>query len=282
MTDWLRAATRPRLIGIFVLLILGALICIRLGAWQLDRAQIRGERAEEVRAAERANAEPVPIEDVLAPQTSMTQSMVGTRVSATGTFDVGEQFFVPSRPLDGRSGYLVLTGLRVSVGEGAGAILPVVRGWVPQADPAYLAALPEPDVDVAVMGYLAAPEQADSGAPPAGGQIEAITSAQLVNVWGGPMYSGHLLLVEQEPVSTVAAGLAGFEPLPAPVVEGGGLNLQNLAYAAEWWIFGGFALVLWWRMVRDEVRHLRAEASTDPSDPSTATSVPNPTAPTSS
>ena len=38
------------------------------------------------------------------------------------------------------------------------------------------------------------------------------------------------------------------------------MNIQNLAYAVEWVIFGGFALFLWWRMLRDEVTYRREEA----------------------
>ncbi|MCC7128649.1 MAG: SURF1 family protein, partial [Microbacteriaceae bacterium] len=29
------------------------------------------------------------------------------------------------------------------------------------------------------------------------------------------------------------------------------LNLLNLFYAAEWVIFAGFAVFLWWRLVKD-------------------------------
>jgi surfeit locus 1 family protein len=30
--------------------------------------------------------------------------------------------------------------------------------------------------------------------------------------------------------------------------------VRNLLYGVEWWVFGGFALFLWWRWVRDETR----------------------------
>ena len=41
---------------------------------------------------------------------------------------------------------------------------------------------------------------------------------------------------------------------------------RNLAYAIEWWIFGAFALFLWWRFVRDAVaprRQTSEEADAD-------------------
>lgn len=34
--------------------------------------------------------------------------------------------------------------------------------------------------------------------------------------------------------------------------SGDGANLRNLAYAVEWFVFAGFALFIWYRMVRDE------------------------------
>ncbi|WP_154792987.1 SURF1 family protein [Occultella kanbiaonis] len=259
-SDWLRAATRPRLIGIFVLLVAGALLCIRLGAWQLDRAQIRGDQAAAVEAAERESAPPVPMETVVAPQTPFTQTMVGQRVTVTGTYLPEDQFLVPDRELDGQTGYLVVTALRVEAGDGAApAILPVVRGWVSEPDAAHLDV---PSGPVELTGYLGGPDPAQAGiavGAATGDEIEAVSPAALANVWGTPIFSGQFVLEVQEP----AAG-ADLRPYGAPVIEGGGLNIQNLAYAAEWWIFGGFALVLWWRMVRDEVRHLRAERGESP------------------
>src|SRR5699024_9991683 len=52
--------------------------------------------------------------------------------------------------------------------------------------------------------------------------------------------------------------LPALEPAATPVLDGGGLNLRNLAYAGEWFIFGGFAVAIWWRMIRDESRELAA------------------------
>ncbi|TDE97603.1 SURF1 family protein [Occultella glacieicola] len=253
-SDWLRAATRPRLIGILVLLVAGALLCIRLGAWQLDRAQIRGDQASAVEAAERESAPPVPLDTVAAPQTPFTQTMVGQRVTVTGTYLAQDQFFVADRQLDGRTGYLLVTALQVDHPAGGPAILPVVRGWVSEPGDAHLDV---PGGPVELTGYLGGPDPAQAGiavGAATGDEIEAVSPAALANVWGTPIYSGQFILEVQEPAAD-----AELAPYGAPVVEGGGLNIQNLAYAAEWWIFGGFALVLWWRMVRDEVRHLRAE-----------------------
>ena len=34
--------------------------------------------------------------------------------------------------------------------------------------------------------------------------------------------------------------------------------VRNLLYAVEWWVFGGFAVFLWWRWCRDELERQRA------------------------
>lgn len=259
--DWFRAGTSLRLLGILLLLAAGAALCIRLGAWQLDRAY---QRADEATAAEQqalANAEPEPLSDVVAPQRSFTQGMVGTHVQLSGRYLPDKQFFVGGRQLGNETGYWLLSAFEVDV-AGAGApetaILPVVRGWVSQPDPRYLD-VPTGEVDL--TGYLAAPESADMGLMPdiaTGAHVQVVSPAQLVNIWGAPMYSGQMWVDDQQP-----AGAYGAMPAPQrlgpPVTEDAGLNIRNLAYAAEWWIFGGFALVLWWRMVRDEVHHIRRQ-----------------------
>ena len=125
-------------------------------------------------------------------------------------------------------------------------MLPVVRGWV--ADPGDAAALAVPEGEVTVSGYLQSSEGAGDAAA-AGGRTDAISSAALVNAWGGPIWSGYVVLTRSDPGQGDALA-----QLPPPTRSGSGLNVQNLAYAAQWWIFGGFALVLWIRMVRDEAR----------------------------
>ncbi len=150
---------------------------------------------------------------------------------------------VSDRALDGRTGSLVLTPLRVAGGAGDGAVLPVARGWVASPDDA----VPPPSGEVVLTGFLQSSEAAgalDEGA----GTAESISPAQLVNVWGGPIYTGYLVLTTSNPAQEGALAL-----LPAPEARGGGgLNFQNLGYALQWWIFGVFAVGLWVRLVRDE------------------------------
>ena len=243
-TTLLRAAVRPQMLVLLVVLLGAAAVCARLGVWQLDRAEIRGDRAQAERVAEQEAAPPVPLTDVLAPQTTFAGDLVGRRVVVEGVYDSAGELLVAERAVGSQVGYLVLTPLRVA-GTQPTAVLPVVRGWA--ATPQEAAAVPAPAGSVEVVGFLQGSEGAGAGI--ADGRTDAISSAELLNVWGGPIWTGYLVLDESDP-----AQADGLTALPPPTTQGTGLNIQNLAYAAQWWIFGGFALLLWTRLVRDEAR----------------------------
>lgn len=271
-SDYLRAALTPRLVGIFVLLLAAALVCVRLGAWQLDRAAIRGAAKAEAAHAATLAADPVPLAEVLHPQTTFTAAELARTVEVTGTYRPDQQVLVPGREVDGHPATLVVTALWVTEGPDAGAMLPVLRGWVPAdairtdgraepADAATAALLRVPEGVQRVTGHLGASEAAVSTAYPEG-MVGAISSAQLANLWGGPTFSGYLVEFTQNPDGTrftVAPSGLPHAPPPAMAQETG-MNIQNLAYAVEWVIFGGFAMFLWWRMLRDEVSYRREEA----------------------
>ncbi|MFS0704488.1 SURF1 family protein, partial [Cellulomonas sp. 179-A 9B4 NHS] len=259
-----RAAVRPRMLGLLVLLLAAAAVCGRLGAWQLERAEVRGAAAEERRAAETAAAEPVPLADVLVPGASVTGEMVARKVVVTGTWEAGT-LLVEGRAHDGvTEGALVLTPLRVEgAGEhGAGGqatggtLLPVVRGWAPGTEPV----ADVPAGPVTVVGWLQGGEEA--GAAVVDGRTDAISPAQLVHVWDAPVYTGYLVVASVEP-----ADPADLELLDPPTRAGTGLNIQNLAYAAQWWIFGLFAVGLWWRLVRDEAAGRPPIPGDEPEEP---------------
>lgn len=251
---YLRTARSPRMILLLVLLLGAAAVCARLGIWQLDRAELRGEASARAEQAEILAAPPEPLVDVLAPQTSFTGDLVGHKVEVTGTFD-DDPLLVAGRALDGRTGYLLLDPFRVETGAPDRPVLAVVRGWVTDPQTAATPA-PAPTGTVHLVGYLQGGEAAGMERLPEG-QVDAVSPAELVNRWGGPIYSGYLVLAEVDPPQDPAIAL-----LPPPTIPGGGLNVQNLAYALQWWIFGGFAVFVWARLVRDEAR-----AAVEPHEP---------------
>ena len=243
--QWLDAARSGRMIALFVLLAVAAVVAIRLGAWQLDRAAIRG--AEEARQIEieRLAAEPVPLEDALRVGDLVTKRQKLVKVAATGEW--GAQLLVPDREIDGAPAYLVVNEFRLTEGPDSGAMIAVLRGWIaPEVvqEAGGVSEVPAPSGIETIVGFIHEDEQAGASRYPPG-EVGAISAGQLLNLWGGPAFSGYLVAVE--PVG------GGVSAVPAPsYAEDEGMNVRNLLYAGEWFLFGGFALFLWWRMVRDE------------------------------
>lgn len=244
------------MVGFAVVILLAVIVTVNLGTWQLDRALSKAEQAQAAEMNARLASPPEPIEEITAPQTRFVQAMVGQRAEVYGTFE-GPEFFVPGkfRPDEAdpknkdlwTHGYWVLTPLRTE----EGAIMPVVRGWVAEDEEAYLNAA---GLAVRVVGALDGTDPA--GADVQGHTIGAVSTGQLANIWQGPLYSGYMVATEVDGGPPTPAGLPAPEQAATPVLEGGGINLRNLAYAGEWFIFGGFAVAIWWRMIRDDARDL--------------------------
>lgn len=236
----------PRWWGINVFVLLAIPFCVFMGTWQLGKFEDRvdtHQEAEERPAASSLAAAPL---DSLLPVDKETS---GRPAEARGRF--GEQFLVPDRELDGRAGSYVLTMLRTD----AGRSLPVVRGWLPTG-----AEAPAPPAgEVTVVGALQASETAGTkGVHTAGGlpegQLGMISAATLVNVVTDDVYDAWI---------TLADAPAGLTPVPAAAAAGTSLDVkafQNLGYTAEWFVFAGFVLFMWFRLVRREAEASRDEA----------------------
>jgi cytochrome oxidase assembly protein ShyY1 len=152
---------------------------------------------------------------------------------------------VSGKRLNGVDGFWLLAPLRTD----SGALVPVVRGFTKSAAGS-TTAYPPPTGQVTVSGSLQPPEPApDQAASPGAGQIPAADTADLVNRWGGPIYN----VLVYDAAGAPGVDAAALTPVPVPPLdEGGGLGLRNAAYALQWWLFGAFAILLWWRMVRQE------------------------------
>ena len=102
-TLWSVART-PRMIALLVVFLAAAAVCARLGAWQLERAEVRGASAQAARLAEIEAQEPVPLEEVLAPQSTFDGALVGRRVEVTGQFEADGPLLVVDGALVGGPG----------------------------------------------------------------------------------------------------------------------------------------------------------------------------------
>ncbi|GAA3726870.1 SURF1 family protein [Streptomyces tremellae] len=236
----------PRWMGINVFALLAIPVCVFMGVWQLSRFEGR------VDAQRAADHRPDPAKEAAAPLGSLlpvTQQSSGRQAEAAGHY--GDQFLVPDRRLDGRSGSYVLTMLHTDGGKA----LPVVRGWLPHGRPAPAA----PKGEVRVVGALQPSETTDtdgviaSGGLPKG-QVGMISGASLVNVVPYGVYDAWV---------TANKGTGGLTPVPAAAPENTGLDLkafQNLGYTGEWFVFAGFVLYMWFRLVRREAEAERDRA----------------------
>lgn len=108
-----------------IVVILIALLCVRLGIWQLHRLQQKRDR--NAVAHQRMQMAPVRI-------TSFSLDSAGLiyrHATATGTYDDERTIILAGRSYNGAPGVYVLTPLRI----GNAAVL-VNRGWLPSSDAA--------------------------------------------------------------------------------------------------------------------------------------------------
>ena len=179
----------------------------------------------------------------------MDKATSGMQATATGRY--GKQLLVPGRRLDDKPGFYVLTLLRTDGGKA----LPVVRGWLPGSADAAKAPAP-PTGEVTVTGALQASETpGDNGVSAQGGlpsgQTGAISSASLVNLVPYDVYDAWVTLDKAD---------AGMTAVPATAPPDSGLDLkafQNLGYTGEWFVFAGFVVFMWFRLLRREAEFAR-------------------------
>ncbi|MEV0021721.1 SURF1 family protein [Streptomyces atroolivaceus] len=243
----------PRWWGINLFVVLAIPFCVFMGTWQLGRFEDRVQTHEEAeQRPEPGTRSPKPLDDLLPVSTETS----GRPAVATGTY--ADQFLVPGRKLDDRDGFYVLDLLRTDSGKA----LPVVRGWLP-GTPGRTEVPPAPAGEVTVTGDLQASENSGTTGVSLGGglpegQLGMISAASLVNLVPYDVYDAWVTLPEPEPEAGGANG--AMKPVPAAAAQGSGLDLkafQNLGYTGEWFVFGGFVLFMWFRLVRREAEAAR-------------------------
>jgi cytochrome oxidase assembly protein ShyY1 len=243
----LRTALQPRWLTLLAVVLAACAGFGWLGSWQLGVARDRGG-AQALRDLQGRSV--APIDEVLAPQRTFTAAADGRRVRVQGSYDPSKQVLVGGRVQpggDGSVGWWVVGAVRTS----AGAWLPVVRGWVPTPDDPAAAHSAAPSGPVALEGVLQ-PDEPPAQSAPDGDRLGSLDVADLVNRWGTPIYNGFVVLVSQR--ADVRAGAAQPQLVPPPAPQAHGIAWRNAAYAVQWWVFAGFALVMWWRMVQQAAR----------------------------
>ncbi|WP_431245447.1 SURF1 family cytochrome oxidase biogenesis protein [Leifsonia xyli] len=251
---------RPRWIGALVFALLLAAGFAWLGQWQLERA------VESGKAVEAPTETVLPLAGVARPGAPLRDTAVGQLVRFDATFVPGDYQLLHDRLNDGKSGWWVVGHATVERGDGTPVALAVARGWAAdeataKAAIARLAA--QPATAQQVEGRILPDEQPqlpdDKQKDPTG--MRSLGVGQLYNLWTGvdgvDVYAAYV--VERG----APAGLVQIDS-PPPIAQTE-LNWLNVFYAAEWIIFAGFAVFLWYRLVKDakqredELRELAAE-----------------------
>lgn len=227
----------PRYWGAHLLMVAALAAAVALGIWQLHAWQ--AGRAAEARDLSKAPA--LPLAKVMGADDTFPGEYLGQPVSFAGDWLPEGTLYVADRDLEGQRGYWVMTP--VLVGESA---MPVVRGWATQPE------APAPRGPVEVEGWLQASE--GTGAPDQDPEDEVIPEmriASIVQHVDADLYSGYV--VSKDPDAALEAVTPGSVPRVSAVT-----HLKNLLYAFQWWIFGAFAVYVWYRWCRDQVE-ARAE-----------------------
>jgi hypothetical protein len=144
----------------------------------------------------------------------------------------------------------VLTG----AGASAQTWIPVARGWV--ADPADAVAPPSGTIEL--TGRLLPSEAPLPKTDPGPGRASAASVAELINIWDVSSYPGFVAADSERAGSTdVGAAASGGDVKPlrvGPQPPAQKVNWLNLFYSVEWVVFAGFALFIWWRLMKDDYR----------------------------
>ncbi|WP_374009724.1 SURF1 family cytochrome oxidase biogenesis protein [Leifsonia sp. LS-T14] len=250
---------RPRWIGALLFALLLAAGFAWLGQWQLERAVQSGK------AVEAPTETVLPLAGVAGPGAPLRDTAVGQLVEFTGTFVPGDYQLLEGRLNRGDSGWWVVGHITIEGGDGRPVALAVARGWAPDeaAAKASIARLAEqPETPQRVVGRILPDEQPqlpdDRQKDPTG--MRSLGVGQLYNLWTGvdgmDVYAAYV--VERG----APEGLVQIDS-PPPIAQTE-LNWLNIFYAAEWIIFAGFAVFLWYRLVKDakeredELRELEA------------------------
>ncbi|MFB8035377.1 SURF1 family protein [Streptomyces sp. NPDC056004] len=250
----------PRWWGINLFVVLAIPFCVFMGTWQLGRFEDRVQTHDAAEKQPAPGTRPAKPIDELLPVDTVTS---GRPATATGRY--ADQFLVPGRKLDDKSGFYVLNMLRTDSGKA----LPVVRGWLP-GEPGSTAVPAAPTGEVTVTGDLQASENAGTaGVDTAGGlpdgQLGMISAASLINLVPYDVYDAWVTLQDTGADSGTGTGsgdkaAGALRPVPAAAAQGTGLDLkafQNLGYTGEWFVFAGFVLFMWFRLVRREAEAAR-------------------------
>ena len=248
-----KTALKPRWIAGFVFAIAVSGVFVLLSQWQFGRST-----SPEV-PTNPATEQVQPLTETLQPGEFFHGTDADQMVSALGSYDPLKQLLVPGRLHDGKTGYWVVSAFAVNGAPaltGAAASpqtwIPVARGWV--AEPGEAPAPPSGTLEL--TGRLLPSEAPVPGTAPKPGEATAVSVAELINYWEVSSYPGFVAATAEVAngvdlsAAAVPGDLLALDIGPQPPAQQ--INWLNLFYSLEWVVFAGFALFIWWRLVKDD------------------------------
>jgi len=214
-----------------------------LGVWQYTRAHRADIRTQVVAA------DAIDVSRAVSLGEYLPEAMYGHQVLATGRLDCSRGFTVSNRLI--KATWLICPLIRadqpmiaVALGESTAASwigineVTVTGRMQPAQDATQLPALYEP-----------------------ASRIDYYNTDDAVHRWQSDVLDG-FVAVESVTLSDGGATPA-FIRIPASrwVLPPVGIELRNLFYAWQWWLFAVFAVFLWLRYLRDEWQLLRSQRS---------------------
>jgi predicted membrane metal-binding protein len=238
--SFFKLATQPKWIGALLLALIVAAIFGALGQWQLDRTFTKDD-----------------------PKTNTSNSGLAV-VQKQLYLDTKNTFIIDGRVQNGTAGYWLL----MNATDENQISTTLALGWVEKLEAAErlrtnLMQMFQAEAFLDISGYplpTEGPQPADPAKPYL---LKSVALGQLIN-----LYSPDAPIKSSAEYLAVSAGSVMFsdgslEPIQVTYRDVERINWLSAFYFLEWLLFAGFAIFLWWRLVRDEQIRLAAEAAGD-------------------
>jgi surfeit locus 1 family protein len=220
---------------------LGVSFAVRLGVWQLDRADQK--RTVLTEQAERAKLPPLA-PDALARTDADAAAQWHRQIGVRGRWLSEKTLYLDNQPLEGRTGFIAVTPLLLAPGD---AVL-VQRGWAARdpADRTRVPTIETPESELTLLARIAPwpSRRFDLGPEEAGRIRQNLDADTLALEWGVKLRPLTLLELEQSP----AAGARWLRRWNAPVPDIG----KHHGYALQWFAIAALiaGLTVWYRILK--------------------------------
>lgn len=232
----MRVPSRLLLLGGFVAV---ALVCGRLGVWQVQR--LRERRAMNAEALAARSKPPVLIKE----GDAAGAGLIDRRVAASGRYDDNHAIILRGRVYQGVPGVEIVSPLLLH--DGSSGVL-VNRGFVPAPDAFTVDPDPLREPGTVRVEGIALPIRSGGGAPLQRGKETAWAQLDLEALRARLPYPISPVYIRQLPDSTQPRFPRRLEPLP---LDDG----PHLSYAIQWFSFSVMALVFGVVLARQKERN---------------------------